>query len=218
MPPLAQLPAHSHFTHLKTSRPDTDFSQLRPGLWVWHAYDPDVKTELFSTAIATPSGIYLIDPIPLPDLRLATLTGAGSIAGIVLSNASHQRAALDYSDRLAVSIFGHPETLATIQPSRSGDLSAVAANLGVLEIPGAVTGEITLYQSSHGTLIIGDALINLEAYGFTFLPAKYCLDQKQMRRSLRKLTSLPVEQILFAHGTPIVTRASERLRALLEPT
>ena len=218
MPPLAQLPARSHFTHVKKSQPDADFSQLHPGLWIWHAYDRDVKTELFSTAIATPSGIYLIDPIPLPDLHWATLTRANSIAGIILTNANHQRAALDCSDRFAVPILGQVDTLATIQPSRSADLSAIAANLGVVEISGAVTGEIILHQPANGTLIVGDALINLDSYGFTFLPAKYCLDQKQMRRSLRKLASFSVKRILFAHGTPIVTRASERLRALLEPT
>jgi len=196
-----------------------DFAQLRPGLWVWHAYDPGVKTELFSTAIASPSGIYLIDPIPLPEPYLAAFAGTGSVAGVIVTNANHQRAALDYSDRFAVPVFGQPESLATVQPARPGELSTIAGDLQALEIPGAVTGEIALYQpSSGGTLIVGDVLINLEAYGFTFLPAKYCLDQKQMRRSLRKLLPLPVERILFAHGTPIVSRASERLRALLEPS
>jgi len=195
---------------------DPDFAQVCPGIWVWHAYDPAVKTDLFSTALATPSGIYLVDPIPLSGLHLTALTGTGSVAGVILTNANHQRSALDYSDRFSVPVFGQADTLATIQPGRPGDLSSIARDLEAFEIPGAVTGEITFYQpSSGGTLIVGDALINLEAYGFTFLPAKYCQDQKQMRRSLRQLMSLPVERILFAHGTPIVARASERLRALL---
>jgi hypothetical protein len=194
---------------------DPDLAQIRPGLWVWHAYDPTVKTELFSAAIDTPSGILLVDPIPLLESQLSALTGAGSIAGVIVTNMNHQRSALDYSDRLSVPVFGHAETLAEIKPTRAGALATLA--LGTIELPGAVTGEIALYQASHGgTLIVGDALINLEAYGFTFLPAKYCLNQKQMRRSLQKLLPLPVERILFAHGSPIVARAGERLRAVLE--
>lgn len=215
MPPLAQPAAHSHFTRVLTPLSDPDFSQLRPGLWIWHAYDPAVKTDLFSAAISAPSGIFLVDPIPLPDSDLAALTKAGPIAGVIVTNANHQRSALDCSDRLSIPVLGHPDALAEIKPSRTGDLDGIG--LGAIEIPGSVTGEIALYQVSHGgTLIIGDALINLEGYGFTFLPAKYCLDHKQMRRSLRSLLPLPVERILFAHGPPIVTATAERLRSLLE--
>lgn len=217
MPPLAQPPGHSHFTHVPTPLFDPDFAQVRPGLWVWHTYDPAVKTQLFSTAVATSSGIYLIDPIPLPDPYLAALAGVGRINGIVLTNANHQRSALEVSDRFSVPVFGHPEALATIRPARPGGLCELVDDLKVVDLPGAVTGEIALCQRSNGgTLIVGDALINLEAYGFTFLPAKYCLNQKQMRRSLRKLLPLPVERIVFAHGMPIVARAGERLRALLQ--
>lgn len=216
MPPLAQLPTHRHFTSLMPPVSDPDFAQLRPGLWLWHTYDPTVKTELFSSAIATPSGIFLVDPIPLPDRHLATLTEAGPVTGIIVTNANHQRAAFDYSDRFSVPVLGHPETLAAIKPTRVGDLAE--AGLDRIDIPGAVTGEIALYQPSNGgTLIVGDALINLEGYGFTFLPAKYCLDQKQMRQSLRKLLPLPVERLLFAHGTPVITQARERLIALIKP-
>ena len=196
---------------------DPNFAQLRPGVWVWHAYDSTVKTELFSAAIQTPSGILLVDPTPLPSAELSVLTGAGSIGGIVVTNVNHQRSALEYSRRLSIPVFGHSETLGAIKPARAGDLATLA--LDMIELPGAVTGEIALYQASNGgTLILGDALINLESYGFTFLPAKYCLNQRQMRRSLQELLPLSVERILFAHGSPIVTRAGERLRALLEPS
>ena len=64
--------------------------------------------------------------------------------------------------------------------------------------------------------IIGDALINFAPYGFTFLPAKYCSNQKQMRQSLGKLLAYKAERMFFAHGLPILSAASERLRGLLE--
>ncbi|PYJ69352.1 MAG: hypothetical protein DME76_09285, partial [Verrucomicrobia bacterium] len=55
---------------------------------------------------------------------------------------------------------------------------------------------------------------NFEPYGFTFLPAKYCSNQKEMRRSLRKLLDYKAERLLFAHGTPIVSGAGEKLQGL----
>jgi glyoxylase-like metal-dependent hydrolase (beta-lactamase superfamily II) len=197
----------------------SEFAQIRPGLWVWQAYDSAVKTDLFSTAIATDAGLCLVDPIPLAEPELSTLTKASPPSSIVITNANHQRAALDYAGRFSVPVLGHLETLAGMTSRRSGEVPEIASSTGLepIEIEGAVAGEIALYQPLHrGTLIVGDALINLDGYGFTFLPSKYCLNQKQMRRSLRKLLSLPVERILFAHGTPIVSRAAERLQQLLK--
>ncbi|HST29810.1 MAG TPA: hypothetical protein VLK27_03105 [Chthoniobacterales bacterium] len=200
----------SHFT-------DPEFAQLRPHLWVWHAYDTTVKTELFSAALAARSGVYVVDPIPLPEADLGLLTQTGQIAGVIVTNANHQRTALQFSDRFSAPVLGHPETLAVIKPSRTDELAGIGTDLETVEIEGAVAGEIALYHRPNGgTLIVGDALINIDPYGFTFLPSKYCLDQKQMRRSLRKFLSFPVEQILFAHGTPILSRVGERLRQLLD--
>ena len=86
----------------------------------------------------------------------------------------------------------------------------------MIAIEGAGPGEIALYYpADNGTLILGDALINFEPYGFTFLPRKYCSNEKEMRQSLRKLLDYKAERMLFAHGMPILSGASERLRGLL---
>ena len=87
----------------------------------------------------------------------------------------------------------------------------------MIGIEGAAAGELILhYPSNSGTLIVGDALINFEPYGFTFLPMKYCSNEKEMRRSLQKLLDYKAERMLFAHGMPILSGASDRLRALLD--
>ena len=201
-------------THL-----NAEFAQLRPGLWIWHSHDPSIKTDLFSAAIAIRSGVYMVDPIPLAEPDLAALVQNGPIIAIIVTNANHQRVALDYSERLSVPVLGHPQTLAAIKPTRSDDIYAIEskAEFEVFEIEGAVAGEIALYHRANGgTLIVGDALINLDSYGFTFLPRKYCLNQNQMRNSLSKLLSLSVERILFAHGPPILSGASAQLQQLLQ--
>ena len=93
--------------------------------------------------------------------------------------------------------------------------TAIGGELEVIEVEGAVAGEIAIYHPSNGgTLIVGDALINFEPYGFSFLPRKYCLNEKQMRSSLHQLLARPAERIFFAHGVPILSGATARLRHL----
>ena len=84
-------------------------------------------------------------------------------------------------------------------------------------IEGAPAGEIAVFDDADGgTMIMGDALINFEPYGFALLPAKYCSNAKLMRRSLPKLLDYSFERMLFAHGTPILSGARRRLERLLE--
>jgi len=52
-------------------------------------------------------------------------------------------------------------------------------------------------------------------HGFALLPAKYCSDQKAMRRSLGRLQEWPFERLLFAHGMPILTAARKQLKTAL---
>ena len=137
-----------------------------------------------------------------------------------MTNSNHHRAAARFAQRFPVPIFAHRETFADDQPSWLtivADGDEISDGLRVIGIEGAASGEIVLhYAGNGGTLIVGDALVNFEPYGFSFLPAKYCSDQKQMRHSLRKLLDYRAKRILFAHGTPILSTASERLRGLLD--
>lgn len=88
--------------------------------------------------------------------------------------------------------------------------------LAAIPIEGAASGEMAFhFADSGGTLVIGDALINFEPYGFTLLPSKYCSNQRQMRGSLRPLLDWPFERLLFAHGSPILSSARARLETLL---
>jgi hypothetical protein len=177
-----------------------ELEDVAPGLFLWRAYDSSIKTELFSTGLTTPSGTYVIDPIPLAPADAGSLT---DVAGIIVTNENHDRAAGEFADRLRVSIYS-----AASQSFPSG--------LIAIPIEGAAPGEIAVYSTiAAGVMVIGDALINFDPYGFTFLPAKYCTNHKLMRRSLAKLLEYSFERMLFAHGTPIQSGAHQRLEALL---
>jgi len=198
----------------------SDFDRIASNIAIWHAYDSAVKAELYSTCLGTPDGTYLIDPIPFEREALSELIGSDCVAGIIVTNSNHHRASAKFAEKFSAPLFGGTDAFpnkAALELKNVTDGDEISEGLCAIGLEGAGDGEIALhYAADGGTFIIGDVLINFEPYGFTFLPTKYCSNQKQMRRSLRKLLDYKAERMLFAHGTPILSRASERLRALLE--
>lgn len=196
-----------------------EIDQVAPGIFIWQVYDPGVKADLFSTALETPSGSYLVDPIALEKEAARTLESGGKVTGIVVTNENHERATRQFAEKFSVPVYLHTElgrALSFPGMIELKDNGSVATGLTALAIDGAPAGEIALqYEANGGTMVIGDALINFEPHGFTFLPAKYCRDFKLMRRSLHRLLEYPFERMLFAHGTPVLSGAHARLEQLL---
>jgi glyoxylase-like metal-dependent hydrolase (beta-lactamase superfamily II) len=196
-----------------------EIDQVAPGFFLWQVYDRRAKADLFSTAIATQSGAFLVDPTALADAALAPLLKAGPIRGLIVTNSNHLRASSEFANRFSVPIYAHRDTFTDEKPSdlvTVEDGGQICDVLDVIGINGAVPGEIVIqYPPDGGALVVGDALINFEPYGFAFLPRKYCSNEKEMRRSLRKLLNRRAERMFFAHGTPILSGASARLQQLL---
>jgi hypothetical protein len=195
---------------------------LSKRLHFWQLYDSSVKAELFSTAIAIPSGVLIVDPVPLREELLQERICQRAVVGIFVTNANHCRAALDFSKKFAAPVFAHSATCASCEfPSTQAvqDGQTFADNVRAVEIAGAAPGEMAIHcEEEEGTVIIGDALINFEPYGFSFLPPKYCSNAKEMRRSLRHLLDFNFERMLFAHGTPLMHAARKELEGLLQNT
>jgi len=196
----------------------TEIETLSPGVVFWRFYDPTVKADLFSTGLETAAGTFVIDPIPLTAAFMSRL--ASKTIGLIITNENHERAAAAFAEEFQVPVYSALRSIHGI-----AELVAVRENrplapgLTAISIDGAPIGEIAVHwEASGGTLVIGDALINFDPHGFTFLPPKYCQDFKKMRRSLEKLLEYRFERILFAHGTPIVSRARQRLEQLLRET
>jgi glyoxylase-like metal-dependent hydrolase (beta-lactamase superfamily II) len=196
-----------------------EIDQVAPGIAVWQVYDPAVKADLFSTALETPSGTYLVDPVELKAEAWQTLEEHPKMAGVIVTNENHDRAARLFADRFSVPIYLHAGLAKALAHPRTVELrdgESIEPKLTAIAIPGAPAGEIGLhYDADGGTLIVGDALINLEPHGFGLLPAKYCRDFKAMRRALPRLLDHAFKRMLFAHGTPILSGARTKLEQLL---
>lgn len=196
-----------------------EIDQVAPGILIWQSYDPAVKADLFSTAMETPSGTYLIDPIALEADVIGDLEARRKVRGIVVSNENHERATRQFAEKFSAPVYLHPAVGQVIALPRAVELrdnDPFSPGLTAVAIDGGPAGEIALhYDANGGTMVVGDALINFEPYGFALLPARYCSDFKLMRRSLPKLLDYAFERMLFAHGTPILSRAHGRLAELL---
>jgi glyoxylase-like metal-dependent hydrolase (beta-lactamase superfamily II) len=196
-----------------------EITQISASLHLWQLYNASVKSDLFSIAIGTDRKISVVDPVPVRDEILQGFLRGRTITAIFVTNANHCRASLEFSEKFNAPIFAHKSTCAACDfPSACEvkDGETFATNLSAVEIEGAVAGEMAIYHAEDGgALIIGDALINFEPYGFTFLPPKYCSDAKKMRRSLQRLLDYQFERMLFAHGLPLMHSARKKLEALL---
>jgi hypothetical protein len=180
-----------------------------PNYAVWGVYEPAVKAELFSTAIRTDDGAIIVDPIPLAaDAR----NELGNVEAVLVTNANHARAAADF----AVPIFVPGDLANDFQDARQLAEGMSLYGLTAIPIAGAAPGEFAFFDPRYGgSLILGDAIINFERHDFSLLPAKYCTNRKEMIRSLRRLLDLTFVRAFFAHGSPVLTCACDRLAASL---
>lgn len=191
-----------------------EFCLVSTSFAIWYTHDPTVKADLFSTAFAARNELTVVDPIVLPAPYRGELDSLGRVTIVVVTNANHLRDTLNFS--FSGSIFAPSELDAVLPHNHALSDGLQVGPFRALKIDGAADGEFALYHPDDGgTLIVGDALINFEPHGFGLLPQKYCNNQKQMIRSLRRLLDLDFNRIFFAHGNPIVTRARERLALLL---
>jgi glyoxylase-like metal-dependent hydrolase (beta-lactamase superfamily II) len=196
-----------------------DVDEIAPGVHVWHLYDPSVKAELYSTALETRSGTYIIDPVPLDSGLLLQFGTNRTIAGIAVTNANHSRAAAEFAESFSAPLYvchdlcGPPDFL---EATGVKEGMTINETLTGIRIEGGPDGEMAFHcEERGGTMILGDALINFNPNGLEFLPARYCRDNRLMRRSLRKLLDYRFERMLFGHGIPILSGARNRLEQLL---
>ena len=75
----------------KTVVRPAEFARVTAGSFVWHRYDPEVKADLFATALQTADGVLLVDPFAVAAPSLAQALGKNSVLGVVVTNANHGR-------------------------------------------------------------------------------------------------------------------------------
>ena len=193
-------------------KPVPDFHQITSDLFVWHGYNPECKTDCTSTAIRTPDGFVLIDPVRLEEQAIERMVIDDKVVAVLLTNGNHLRGSLYEKERFDVPIYAPNGAQGMIPVDgvvNDGDL--LWETLRAIELPGGSPGE-TAYHAP-GVLVIGDAVTNLD--GLEVLPEKYCANLPLLLNSLRALRPLQFEIACFAHGLPIVGKARQKLADIL---
>ena len=89
-------------------------------------------------------------------------------------------------------------------------------NWRVLETPGHTRGHVSLFRESDGTLLSGDAILNVVPFvmetGLAVPTAIFNSDSRQARATTRLLCALPVRILLAGHGPPMHQNVAARLR------
>lgn len=196
-------------------KPVPEYSTLRPGLFHWQGYEPEVKCDCSASALVTQAGLLFIDPIPLEKEVLAELVSESfsAPAAVVLTSGNHQRESLRFAKQFGIPIFASAEAGEDIVADVRFAPGESVAGMESIALPGFGPGETAFLF--EGILILGDAVINLDPEGLRLLPEKYREDKKKSLRSLEELKSLKPEVLLFAHGNPIIQNAVSRLDACL---
>jgi glyoxylase-like metal-dependent hydrolase (beta-lactamase superfamily II) len=107
---------------------------------------------------------------------------------------------------------GHPVT----DTLKEGDL---VGNFIVIETPGHSAGHLSFFREDDGTLIIGDALCNMNLLttipGLQLPPYLFTSDQNQNIQSLKKLYDLHPKVICFGHG-PVLLNTKRQFEKFIE--
>lgn len=193
-------------------RPVPDYHEVTPDLFVWHGYNPECKTDCSSTAVRTPEGFVLIDPVRLEEQAIERMVGNDKVCAALLTSGNHLRGSLYEKERLDIPIYAPLGAQREIAADRLIDDGEVLfETLRAIALPGAGPGE-TAYLAPD-VLVIGDALTNLG--GLQVLPDKYCGNLALLLESLRVLRTLKFDIACFAHGLPIVGNARQRIAEVI---
>jgi Metallo-beta-lactamase superfamily len=189
-------------------KPVRDYHQITSDLFIWHGYNPECKTDCSSTAVWTPEGFVLIDPIRLEEQAIERMVGDDRVSAVLLTNGNHLRGSLYEKERLDIPIYapeGARQEVSADYLVKDGEL--LFQTLKAIALPGGGSGE-TAYLAAN-VLVVGDALTNLD--GLQVLPEKYCEDFSRLRESLRALRCLTFDIVCFAHGLPILEQARDKV-------
>lgn len=190
-------------------KPVSDYQRVADDLFVWQGFNPECKTDCSSTAVRTPEGFVLIDPVRLEEQAIERMVGHDKIAAVLLTSGNHWRAASYEKERLDVPVYAPEGARGEVPADRwVKDGEILFGQIKAIGLPGGGPGE-TAYLSP-GVLILGDALIHLDDLGL--LPDKYCENPRLLRESVKVLAALEFDVVCFAHGLPLI---GERGRAAI---
>ena len=189
--------------------------EILPGVLHWSARHPTAGIESGSHYLVE-EGI-LIDPITPPE-GVDWFDGR-EIGEILLTNRHHTRSAFDLQDRLGATIRAprtgmHDLPADRAQPYDFGD--ELSAGIRPHAISESWPDETALEIPGHSAVAIADGVINYDGLAFvadSLLGDDPEAERQRLREGFATLaTEVDFDNLLFAHGQPIIGDGGEQLR------
>lgn len=175
-----------------------EIQMAAPGVAVWQAFDRAERSECFSCAALTPSGLVLFDPVRVSDGALADLLALGRPLAAAWTSELTRRDAGWFAGCLGIPEWG---------PSSAG---LQQAGFEIIPLPGAAPGEAAYHHAGLGLLVVGPAASH-DGNAVRPLPKKLRADPRLFARSFARLAEVPFRVCCFARGMPIVRASDARL-------
>jgi glyoxylase-like metal-dependent hydrolase (beta-lactamase superfamily II) len=168
--------------------------------------------------LAAEGGSILIDPIRLAADAIEALPPPSVV---MLTAKCHQRSAWRYRSELGIEVWAPAGASATDEePDRrysEGDL--LPGGLRALRTPGPEPVHYCLLrEQAPRVLFCSDLLMDGDAGGLAFVPARFHDDPAETRRSVERLAELEFDVLCLDHGRPFTDDPRATIRALLAAT
>ena len=195
--------------------------EVLPGVWHWKAEHPNIGTKVSSHWV--PASRALIDPLLPPDQAMEPFR-AEPPERILLSNRHHLRHSERFADEFGCVIECSKPGLhefdsgPEVQGFDFGD--QVAPGIEAEEVGAICPDESALFIRDARALVIADGIIR---YGgeMRFVSDGLLGDDPDsikagLRKSYSRLLKLDFDNLLFAHGEPLIGGGKEALRGFAE--
>lgn len=190
--------------------------EILPEIFEWSAYSPQHRCELTSHAVRHDRDFLVFDPIPLPADVMDRFLSAPPSA-VVLTNDNHERAAVEWSERFMLPVYGAAgshQQIRKLREVRPG--SSPFSGWEVHSLPGGAPNESAWLLPERSLAVFGDAVVNLRERQLELLPTKYCEDAARLHAAVAHFARRHFERAVFAHGTPLLTDAAAKIAALID--
>jgi glyoxylase-like metal-dependent hydrolase (beta-lactamase superfamily II) len=192
--------------------------EVVPGVFHWSVANRRIggMTSASHAVRSESGGSVFIDPVRLEDDRLETLA---PVEAIVLTAATHQRAAWRYRTQFGATVYLPAGSRMTDEDpdEHYGAGDTLPAGLEAVHTPGPEEPHYALLKRESRVLFCPD-LVMVENGDLVFVPGEYHEDPKETRRSVERLLDLPFDVLCLDHGPPFLDDPKESLRQLLAVT
>ena len=195
-------------------------NEIVPDIYTWAWFSEPLGYNFNGYLVRHSQGNLCVDPVPPSDETLAAIAGMG-VAGILLTNRNHSRAANVVRGRTGAKTLIHPDDAAHARSQGAvidGQLSTgqKIGPLTVVAMPGKSPGEVALHWPEKKLLIVGDAVIGNPSGQCGLLREKVMDDPQRLRRSVHALLDLEFDTLLVGDGESILNGAKRKLKELVD--